>query len=281
VSTTNGTSSADSETRAVMSCFTGTVEDWMGLVKTLVAMANTAGGRILLERVECSSAELESARLDDKVNRYAGPRVRGLATCARGAGTVEILVPESESMPHVFKFDLADPGRPGSAHFHSGQVWVRHGSRNEPATPEDLQRILRRRMVTTLEDLRERVLQADEPLALREGEGIPVRFSDEPGAVAVVPDVDQTYPFTARTLGQALGKGQNWAAAAIECLEMKGKPELWFGSKGAAGYAVQRYSERAAEILRARLREDPAWNPFAELRGKGRRPARRRRPASR
>ena len=86
MSTTNGASSADNETRAAMPRFAGTVADWMSLVKTLVAMANTAGGRILLERVECASAELASARLDDKVNRYVGPRVRGLATCARGAG---------------------------------------------------------------------------------------------------------------------------------------------------------------------------------------------------
>ncbi len=65
--------------------------------------------------------------------------------------------------------------------------------------------------------------------------------------------------------------------AAAEFLELKGKPECWFGSRGASGFAVRRYSERAAERVRAKLKKNPWRNPIPELRSWGLRPARRKR----
>lgn len=261
----------ESETFEVKSQFGGTTEDWATLIKTVVAMANTSGGRIVLERIECKLADLDSARIDDKVNKYVSPRVRGITACAMEGGYIDVGVNDSESKPHVFRCDLAVPDKPGKAYFYPGQLWVRHGSKNEPATAEDVERILRQRVARVLDELRVRVLQSDSPLSLTTGDGIPVRFSDEPGAVAVVPDIDRHYPYTARTLGGAVGKGQNWGAAAARYLELKGKPEFWIGTRGSKGYAVQRYSERALALVRAQLEADPTWNPFAALLAKGRR----------
>lgn len=257
--------------------FPGRPEDWARLVETIVAMANTSGGRIVLAALDCEPAHLEAARLDLRVNEVAGPPVHGLESVRLEGGGVEIRVPESDAKPHLFQATVVPSGNGGAASFHAGQIQVRHGARNQPATPADLERMHRRRLARLLDELKERVLHAESPLALSDADGVPVRFSDEPGALAVVPDVDKAYPYTARTLGEALGRGQNWAAAAIECLGLKGHAEYWFATKGARAYAVQRYSERAAERLREKLAQEPDWNPFAELRARGLRPMRRRR----
>ncbi|TAH35234.1 MAG: ATP-binding protein [Planctomycetota bacterium] len=257
----------ESESFAVKSGFAGAPEDWAELIQTIVAMANTSGGAILLEGHSCSAHELDSSRIDDRVNQYVGPRVRGITSATSAERHCRIQVPESDTKPHMFRGDEAD-----QALLHAGQVWVRRGPKNEPATPDDVERMIRQRVAGSLEDLRLRVLTAEGPGA---GDGpVPVRLSSEPGALPIVPDIDKTHPFSTRTLGKELGKGQNWTAAAVACLQLKGKPEFWFGSKGMHGYAIQRYTERALAALRAKLQEDPAWDPFAELRRRGLRPGR-------
>lgn len=269
----------ESESFEAKSSFADCIEDWAQLVKTIVAMANTSGGTIVLERTSCAATDLDSARLDDKVNKYVGPRVGGITSTASTTGSWRIDVAASNARPHVFRCDLPVPGKSGKAFFYPGQIWVRHGSKNGPASPEDLERLVRERVARHLDDLRVRVLQTDGPIQLTDGVGVPVRFSNDPSAAAVFVDIDKTHPFTASTLGKALGKEQNWAAAAAECLDMKGKPEYWVGSKSArGGFAVQRYSQRAAEQIRAKVAADPGWNPLVERRNRGLRPPRKKEP---
>src|SRR5262245_5440869 len=71
------------------------------LVRTIVAMANTQGGRILLQSIEGDPASLELDRLDDVVNAYVAPQLRGIASTVKLDGAVETVVPESELKPQV------------------------------------------------------------------------------------------------------------------------------------------------------------------------------------
>lgn len=247
--------------------FAATPDDWARLIRTVAALANGSGGRILLRQVDGPPEELDTVRLDERVHRQVSPRVRGLSSSVTDDGSIEIAVHESNAKPHVIQRDAAAQA-PHAALLHPGQVWVRHGSRDEPATGEDLERMLRQRVAGVLEELRLRVLRSDAPLALTGGDGIAVRISDEPGALSVVPDVERHYPYTARTLGEAVGRGQNWGSAAARALGLKGQAEFWLGIPGAKDYAVQRYSERALALVREKLQQAPDWNPFAELRAR-------------
>jgi hypothetical protein len=248
--------------------FTATREDWERLIRTIAALANGSGGTIVLRQVDGPPEELDTARLDERVHRHVAPRVRGLASSVTDDGAIEIVVHESNAKPHVIQLERGADGASDTVLLHPGQIWVRHGSANAPATAEDLERMLRQRVAGALEELRLRVLRSDAPLALTGGDGIAVRISDEPGALSVVPDVERHYPYTARTLGEAVGRGQNWGSAAARALGLKGQAEFWLGIPGTKDYAVQRYSERALARVRERLARDPDWNPFAELRAR-------------
>ena len=245
------------------------------LVKTIVAMANTVGGRIILRSVtEVPLKTFDSARLDDLVRKYAEPPVRGITSMTDG-GEVVIEVPESTRKPHVFTCDFwyeDDKGKRKPA-FLPGQVWVRHSSKTSPAAPEDFSRFMREEIARFLERLSLQVGNPEYPLRMTEGadgEGLPVRYSNEEGAIAVTPDIEKQYPYTTKDLGRVLGKGQNWAARAARVLGVREDPEFWWGwkKKGARDFAVQLYSERALEAMRAKLAEDPGWSPYKKQAGK-------------
>ena len=49
--------------------FAGHQNDFLDISKTIIAFANGDGGQIVLRSLACDSALLDSARLDDFVNR--------------------------------------------------------------------------------------------------------------------------------------------------------------------------------------------------------------------
>jgi len=56
---------------------------------------------------------------------------------------------------------------------------------------------------------------------------------------------------------------------ATAVLGFKGNSEYWWGWKHptAGWHAVQLYSEKALEVIRAKLREDPKWSPYKKQKG--------------
>src|SRR6187402_872160 len=133
--------------------FAAAPDDWARLIRTIAALANGSGGKILLRQVDGPPEELDTARLDERVHRHVGPRVRGLSSSVTDDGSIEIAVHESNAKPHVIQLDptVLDPD---AALLHPGQVWVRRGNADEPATAEDLERMLRQRVAAALEELR-------------------------------------------------------------------------------------------------------------------------------
>jgi hypothetical protein len=263
------------------------------LVRTIVAMANTHGGRILLQSVEGDPATLELDRVDDVVNAYVAPQLRGIASTVKLDGAVEIVVPESELKPHVFvaELDYQLRGRTRGA-FFPGQIWVRRHSRTEPAGAADVERIVREAASRMLRTLSESMANpafalhasaqtgasasseaapvtiedvAAEALLRTEGHaGIAVRVTTDPDAAPVNIDINRTYPFTTSALGDALGKGTNWAAAAVRALRLKNDLGFHYPVRNADGkVVVNKYSEATLQQLRDKLASDPEWNPWA------------------
>jgi hypothetical protein len=262
------------------------------LVRTIVAMANTQGGRIVFQSVEGDAGALDAERLDELVNEYVAPRLQGIAARASADGGVEIDVPESAVKPHVFiaELDYQSKGRTHGV-FYPGQVWVWRSSRSEPAGAADLERMVRERAGRLLADLGARLsdpatLHAVAPseappgvepqiVALTELEAealrvddhaeVAVRVTTDPDAAPVNIDINRTYPFTTSALGEAVGKGTNWAAAAVRALRLKGDLTCHYPVRNADGrVVVNKYSEAALQKVRDRLAAEPNWNPWGE-----------------
>lgn len=207
---------AEGEDQEVKSQYHGGDQDRLQVVKTIVAMANTCGGTIQLERVSVAPYDLDSARLDDLANRYVEPRLGGITSEPTSNGGMKIEVRESEHKPHIF---FVEDGRYRDRAkdreefvFRRGQVWVRHSSKNEPARGDDMQRMVRAALAGLLTRLSVEVQERGLPLAVELGaggipmhmserDGMAVRLSDEEGAVPVVPDLERvriylTHPAT-------------------------------------------------------------------------------------
>jgi hypothetical protein len=268
-------------------------QDRGALVRTIVAMANTHGGRILLQSVEGDPATLDLERLDQMVNTYVEPRLQGVTSTVKPDGAVEIVVPESALKPHVFvaELDYQLRGRTRGA-FFPGQIWVRRHSRTEPAGAADIERMVRAAAGRVLQALSESIsnpafslqrpahdghASASEPAAVtlqdvtaeallrtEDRAELAVRVTTDPDAAPVNIDINRTYPFTTSALGEALGKGTNWAAAAVRALHLKNDLGFHYPVRNADGkVVVNKYSEAALQQLRDKLASDPEWNPWA------------------
>lgn len=247
------------------SVYTGSPAQQMELIKTIVAFANTRGGRIYYEEVTCDCQLLDSARIDDLVNKYVGPRLGGISSEAMTRGH-EVRVDVSPLRPHLFLKAgnyRDDKGKDREA-FHPGQLWVRHSSKTEPAVADDL--------LAMMLDSAGRLLQrlGMNPAATRHqligGAGaVGIRLSSEADAIPVAIDIERAYPYTTRTLGTALSRDQSWAAQASKRLGLKESRAFSYGLKGANGQVnCWRYSEEARARVLQSLQIKPDWNPYSD-----------------
>jgi len=291
---TPGSLPLDGEDVEIKGSFTKSQQDRGLLVRTIVAMANTRGGRIVLQSVAGDPGSVDTEHLNEMVSAWVAPRVHGLVAATALDGSVEIVVPESELKPHVFvaELDYQHRGRSRGV-FFPGQIWVRHSSKNEPAGAADIERMFRERASRFLGDLSEHITDPAFPLRLPAGAPTPsaeavtravtfedvehdsklrvdgqaeiaIRVTTDPDAAPVNIDINRTYPFTTSALGEALGKGVNWAAAAVRALGLKGDFSYHYPVVNADGrVVVNKYSEATLQRLREQLASDPEWNPWA------------------
>lgn len=249
----------------------GSEPDRLRLIRSIVAMANSGGGRIVVHPKAPAgpSDELEAATLEAAVNGYVAPRLSRLHCEPAPQSAVIVSVPDSPAGPHVFIHDGSvereetGDGGPLPAVFHCGQIWVRRGAQEQPASARDVQQMVRAAASRFLERLSIGILDPAFSLRLTNSEGIPVRLAGDEEAVPVSPNLDRLYPYTTKTMGESLGKSLNWTAIAIKVLRLKADRQYAYGVPSPTGRIVQwRYSEKAHELLGARLAEDPAWDPY-------------------
>ncbi|MCD5401473.1 ATP-binding protein [candidate division NPL-UPA2 bacterium] len=128
--------------------FQGFKSEWLTLIKIIVAMANTKGGTIKINDIQkVKFSEFDTAEIDDKVNAYINPRIHNIISKKDYSNSMEILVPNSNAKPHIFRKDGAyeNPSPPPQQkfEFYEGQIWVRHSGKNERATKKDTREISR------------------------------------------------------------------------------------------------------------------------------------------
>jgi hypothetical protein len=118
--------------------------DWIELVKDVVALANSGGGVVVVDRPDLVREEI-GARLF----RYAAPEFGGFDVheVVRGGGPMTaIVVDDVEGVPLVF----SQEGRYGDhVAFTSGALYFRHGPKSEAARGEDVRAFIKRQLDVT------------------------------------------------------------------------------------------------------------------------------------
>jgi hypothetical protein len=76
-------------------------------------------------------------------------------------------------------------------------------------------------------------------------------------------DVEKDYPYLTKELGTKLGKTQNFAAALIRSIGLKGDARYHQRVRASTTSYVQRYSDAALHRLSEFLKKNPNYNPYA------------------
>jgi hypothetical protein len=76
-------------------------------------------------------------------------------------------------------------------------------------------------------------------------------------------DVEKDYPYLTKELGEKLGKTQNYAAALIACVGLKGDSRYHQRVRASTKSYVERYSDTALHRLREFLNSHQNYNPYA------------------
>jgi len=238
---------------AAVPAYAGTEPEAARLVRSIAAMANTAGGRIVVRPAGRGRHDLGLAALTALVGRWVAPAVGGLAISELGDGLVAIDVPDSDRKPHV----IVEPGPV----FQRGQIWVRRSSGDSEAGPDDLHRIVLDAAGRLLERFGAQVRRPG--FLLHEGEGVqPVRLVTDPDAPLVRADPDALFPLTRQKLCEEFGQPYGWIAAAMKRLGAEDDGEMAYADRNSLGHPTRwRYAEGVRDLLAARLEAQPDWDP--------------------
>jgi hypothetical protein len=135
------------------------VGDWCELLKDLVAMANSGGGVLLFGVADNGSLTIydhkivlnyDSAKVVDKVARYTGCQFADfeIGEVERRGKTLAGIVVSAIDVPMIFTKAgtyRSKDGRDKIA-FQQGTIYFRHGAKSEPATSDDLRRVIERQV---------------------------------------------------------------------------------------------------------------------------------------
>lgn len=229
------------------------------LLKTIVAFANCEGGELCIVTFTGDEKWLDSARLDDFLSKYVAPPVRGITSTKADDGSWVITVYKSPTAPHVIK-EAGNYNKGGvqSPAFHRGQVYVRHSSKSEPASAEDLQRLIREGVASWLASLGEAVAKVG---ITEDGTdtGIPMRLVA--GGPALEVSLKNNHPYSASDIGRPFGKTGAWIGKMINKEGMRDDPRY---SRKHSMYAspIYSFSEAARDRISQILAKNPDYNPY-------------------
>jgi hypothetical protein len=204
--------------------------DWCEIIKDIVAIANSGGGFLLIGLRSdgtpsgsdvTEALKLDPAKLTDKVFSYTGEQFGEfeMSSLRRGRKMVAALQIGEASTPMIF----TNPGtytdgskKPVTA-FARGTLYFRHGAKSEPATSNDLRKVIEREIRRDRKSLTRnmrRVVEAPRgaqvhilPAEVKESSSptaTPIRLTDDPSAPAYRRvQVDDDYPYRqTEVLGQ-------------------------------------------------------------------------------
>jgi predicted HTH transcriptional regulator len=141
--------------------FDGSEKAWLKLIKTAVAMANKKGGIIRYEKILTDISSLDSSNIDNKINSYIFPKLRGIISKKKKSG-VDIIIPNSELKPHIFIRRGIYKNEDGNevVEFYEGQIWIRHSSKNELFDKSDFDALVQEQINKFIERIK---IIADDP----------------------------------------------------------------------------------------------------------------------
>jgi hypothetical protein len=134
-------------------------QDWCELIKDIIAMTNSGGGRIVIGVTDDGSPSgadvaallrLDYADVTNKIHSYTDQHFASfqIAEDRRFGLPVAVFHIESSRMPIVFTahggYSVQGGGQ--KAAFVKGSVYFRHGAKSEPGTTEDLRSALEREL---------------------------------------------------------------------------------------------------------------------------------------
>ncbi len=203
--------------------------DWCELIKDIVALANSGGGRILVGVTDdgfpsgADVTKLLSVDLADVVNKIRGFTDVNFSALTihsvdfSGAQVAEISI-RAAPTPLVFgkAGNYTDGSGKAQCAFRQGMLYVRHGPKSEPATSDDLRSLIeqhvdrqRKAMLTSLRQVIEAPpnavvtvvtpannIAAPVAAVTPDGTATPVRIVETPTArEAILLDANTTHPF--------------------------------------------------------------------------------------
>jgi hypothetical protein len=133
--------------------------DWCELIKDVIAMANSGGGRIVIGANDDGSHSgadvaaflgLDSADVSNKLHKYTEEHFSDftISSATLSGQTVAVLDVRAVRFPMVFsspgQYEFA-PGKQKTA-FGKGTIYFRHGSKSEPGSSADLRDALDREL---------------------------------------------------------------------------------------------------------------------------------------
>jgi len=131
--------------------------EWCEVIKDIVAMANSGGGSIVLGVKNDGTLSgwnpfqllsFDPAKIVDKIARYTGQQFSEftIQESQRAGKRVAVIEVQAVAVPMVFvrpgTYDIGS-GKQKTA-FGAGALYFRHGSKSEPAAPEDLKACVQR-----------------------------------------------------------------------------------------------------------------------------------------
>jgi hypothetical protein len=265
--------------------------DWCEIVKDLVAMANSGGGVILIGVEDDGSPappgsasailSLDPAKITDKVAKYTGFQFDGfnITEGMRRGQAVGIVAIDAAPRPLVFEKPGTYPvdARKQKTAFSAGTLYVRHGAKSEPATSEDVSRIIERALQAQRKEWMSgvrRVVNAPSgsmvsilPPGIRQSSdpsATPIRITSDPSAPEYrLVDPDATHPFRQKELitevNAALPDGQRINQFDIQAVRhlyaVESKPRYFHKAK----FATAQYSPEFRDWLVEQFSRDRAF----------------------
>lgn len=254
----------------IKSQFSGTEKEWLKLIKTIVAMANRSGGRIKYEKIDVKFCEFDSANLDNKVNSYVAPKIRGIKSVKREKGVL-IEIPTSGLRPHIFIRRGIYKNEKGNevAIFYEGQIWTRHSAKNELFDKSDFDLIIREELQKLLDRMKIIVAQSPERLFETSETGVPLKIkpvkNEKEGLPVLEKPIDPNiaYPYQTKDLAKLLEKPIPYIAQLLKVLQWKDDPKYNYNYKNSDGRIILRkYNDKCLEELRRFISENPTFNPW-------------------
>lgn len=259
----------------IKSEFYGTEKEWLRLIKTIVAMANKKGGVIKIKKVNnVKFSDFDPANLDNKVNSYIAPKLRGIKSIKK-RNSVVIKIKASELRPHIFIKRGIYKNEKGNevTEFYEGQIWIRHSAKNELFDKSDFDLIVQEEMQKLLD--RMNILVAQYPISKLETSefGMPMKIKPIKNKKRGVPvviekqaiDPNIAYPYQAKDLAKLLDKSPAYVVKLLEILKMKGDPKYGYDYKNSNGKVILRkYNDECLDSLRKFISERPNFNPWHE-----------------